>query len=77
MVENDCSCHCEECPEGTKLCPTSNFCLNETLWCNGYKECPDDESGCVSTVTDFVTETSPTYMSTTPITSTGNRATIP
>ncbi|XP_065200216.1 hemocytin isoform X2 [Planococcus citri] len=61
VTENDCNCHCEKCPDGTLLCPTTNFCLNETLWCNGYKECPDDETGCLSsTVADanFTTEKS-------------------
>lgn len=47
MVTSTCQCICKPCEEGTILCPTSGICINETLWCNGVKECPDDETDCV------------------------------
>ena len=44
-----CKCLCQECPERTRLCPSSNACLNDTLWCNGVQDCPDDELNCPTT----------------------------
>ena len=41
-----CQCSCEPCPFGSKLCPSSNQCLEEDLWCNGVEDCPDDELDC-------------------------------
>ncbi|KAJ8683258.1 hypothetical protein QAD02_019050 [Eretmocerus hayati] len=38
-----CSCKCQRCPAGTKLCPSSGDCVDEQLWCNGVLDCPDDE----------------------------------
>lgn len=46
VVTELCSCVCKPCPFGTRHCPTSNICLNETLWCNGVQDCPDDEKNC-------------------------------
>lgn len=67
MHEN-CDCACEPCPEGTKLCPTSNYCLDVTSWCNGYKECSDDEKDCPTTTEYLTTPESTTepFISTTP-----------
>lgn len=30
-----CQCLCKPCDSGTRLCQSSNVCLNESLWCNG------------------------------------------
>ncbi|VVC41699.1 Hypothetical protein CINCED_3A025143 [Cinara cedri] len=62
---SSCDCECEPCTNGTKLCPTSNVCLNETLWCNGIQDCADDEVNCppittTSTTTTTTTKTTPT-----------------
>uniref|UniRef100_A0AAR5PSZ2 F5/8 type C domain-containing protein n=1 Tax=Dendroctonus ponderosae TaxID=77166 RepID=A0AAR5PSZ2_DENPD len=48
-VTSTCRCTCQPCPENTILCPTSNICINSTLWCNGVQDCPDDEVNCVTT----------------------------
>ncbi|XP_026679243.1 hemocytin-like [Diaphorina citri] len=48
-MSESCECSCEPCPSGTKLCPTSNICLNATQWCDGVKDCPDDEMHCEDT----------------------------
>ncbi|XP_056642321.1 hemocytin [Diorhabda sublineata] len=45
-VTTTCACNCQPCEEGTILCPTSNICINSTLWCNGEEDCPDDEIYC-------------------------------
>ena len=44
-----CKCQCEECPDETRLCPSSNMCLDSALWCNGVEDCPDDERNCLTT----------------------------
>ncbi|KAK0088266.1 hypothetical protein PV326_004912 [Microctonus aethiopoides] len=41
-----CGCVCKPCPDNMKLCRTSNVCINESLWCNNVKDCPDDETNC-------------------------------
>lgn len=46
VVTKLCACSCESCPAGTKLCPTSSTCLDETKWCDGVLDCPDDETDC-------------------------------
>uniref|UniRef100_A0A481MQJ2 Hemolectin n=1 Tax=Nipponaphis monzeni TaxID=196483 RepID=A0A481MQJ2_9HEMI len=46
---SNCDCKCESCKNGTKLCVTSNICINESLWCNGIQDCPDDEINCSTT----------------------------
>ncbi|KAJ3643777.1 hypothetical protein Zmor_026489 [Zophobas morio] len=58
-VTTTCQCTCQPCPDGTTLCPTSDVCINSTLWCNGIQDCPDDETGCVTT-TPKTTTTTPT-----------------
>lgn len=45
-LTSTCECTCKPCPEKTKLCPTSNICINETLWCDGISDCGDDELNC-------------------------------
>lgn len=30
-----CECSCKPCENGTRLCQSSNVCLDELLWCNG------------------------------------------
>ena len=42
----ECGCQCVPCPSGTRLCPTSNVCIQTSLWCNGVEDCPDDERDC-------------------------------
>ncbi|XP_071530009.1 uncharacterized protein [Panulirus ornatus] len=54
-----CACVCKPCPVGTKLCPSSNYCLNETSWCDGVEDCPDDELVCPAT-TPVIPEACPT-----------------
>ncbi|KAK4875849.1 hypothetical protein RN001_012271 [Aquatica leii] len=49
VLTSTCNCVCEPCKVGTVLCPTSNICIDEDSWCNGVKDCPDDETGCVTT----------------------------
>ncbi|XP_050525527.1 hemocytin [Daktulosphaira vitifoliae] len=48
---SNCDCTCEYCKNGTRLCQTSNICLNESFWCNGIQDCPDDEVNCPSIIT--------------------------
>ncbi|XP_071530011.1 hemocytin-like isoform X2 [Panulirus ornatus] len=48
ILTPSCACICKSCPEGTKLCPSSNYCLNESSWCNGVEECSEDELNCVT-----------------------------
>lgn len=43
---NTCNCKCEKCPEGTVICQTSEECIPEELWCDGARDCPDDELKC-------------------------------
>ena len=49
--QKSCQCTCEECPTGERLCQSSNVCLEESLWCNGVEDCPDDELDCVVATT--------------------------
>ncbi|XP_063233046.1 hemocytin isoform X2 [Bacillus rossius redtenbacheri] len=49
MVTPSCGCVCKPCPPDTKLCPTSNVCVRELLWCDGVEDCPDDERSCPTT----------------------------
>lgn len=44
-----CECLCEECPPGTRICPTSEICLDLNKWCDGLQDCPDDERDCATT----------------------------
>lgn len=46
VITELCGCVCKPCPVNMKLCRTSNVCINETLWCNNVKDCPDDETNC-------------------------------
>jgi len=46
IVSKLCTCLCKPCPTGTRHCPTSDVCVNETSWCDGVQDCPDDEKGC-------------------------------
>lgn len=46
VVTELCGCVCKPCLVGMRLCRTSNICINEELWCNGIKDCPDDETNC-------------------------------
>lgn len=46
VITELCGCTCKPCPPGMRLCPTSNICIREADWCNGVKDCPDDETGC-------------------------------
>lgn len=45
-VTENCDCGCERCPVGQTLCPTSNICIDDDLWCDGIVQCPDDEKDC-------------------------------
>ncbi|XP_075537951.1 uncharacterized protein LOC142572612 isoform X2 [Dermacentor variabilis] len=44
--DDKCQCKCANCPPGQRVCPTTNECIDEFKWCNGVKDCPDDEQGC-------------------------------
>ncbi|XP_043259225.1 hemocytin isoform X1 [Colletes gigas] len=46
VVNELCNCVCKPCPIAMRLCPTSNVCIDENLWCNGIQDCPDDEKDC-------------------------------
>lgn len=41
-----CSCQCEPCPDGKRLCPSSGECIAEASWCDGIVDCQDDEVEC-------------------------------
>lgn len=41
-----CVCSCEPCRNGEVLCVTSGVCIPETSWCDGIRDCPDDELNC-------------------------------
>lgn len=56
-VTSTCACTCKPCPPNEILCPTSNICINSTLWCNGIQDCPDDELNCPTTVEEIPTTT--------------------
>lgn len=43
VVTAGCYCKCEPCPKHQKLCPSSGDCIPEVLWCNGIRDCQDDE----------------------------------
>uniref|UniRef100_A0A8D8ZF36 Hemocytin n=1 Tax=Cacopsylla melanoneura TaxID=428564 RepID=A0A8D8ZF36_9HEMI len=58
-MSSSCECSCEPCPSGTKLCPTSNFCLNTTQWCDGVRDCPDDELNCADSSHKILVPTPP------------------
>ncbi|KAJ9596533.1 hypothetical protein L9F63_012432, partial [Diploptera punctata] len=53
-----CGCVCKPCPYGTVLCQTSNICINETSWCDGVEDCPDDEISCPTPTTCRTLKTS-------------------
>jgi len=42
------------------LCSTSNICIDESLWCNGIQDCPDDEIDCLTTTTTTTSTAAPT-----------------
>ncbi|KAL6266408.1 hypothetical protein P5V15_003260 [Pogonomyrmex californicus] len=62
VVGELCACLCKPCPIGTRHCPTSDVCVNETAWCDGVQDCPDDEKECpkISSTTPIATEPSET-----------------
>lgn len=52
VVDSSCSCKCEPCPKHQRLCPSSGDCIPEVLWCNGVRDCADDEDDtCVDIIT--------------------------
>lgn len=57
VVNELCNCICKPCPTGTRLCPTSDVCIDENLWCDGVQNCPDDERDCpqIEATTQHVT----------------------
>ncbi|XP_076276507.1 hemolectin isoform X2 [Lasioglossum baleicum] len=58
VVNELCNCVCKPCPAGTRLCPTSGVCIDENFWCNGIRDCPDDEKDCRETTLPTVTSAS-------------------
>uniref|UniRef100_A0A061QFX2 Putative hemolectin n=1 Tax=Cupiennius salei TaxID=6928 RepID=A0A061QFX2_CUPSA len=48
-MDSNCHCGCVGCAVGTSLCPTSGECIKEEQWCDGFQDCPDDETGCPTT----------------------------
>lgn len=46
VVTELCGCVCKPCPEDMILCKTSNVCIKKSSWCDGIKDCPDDETNC-------------------------------
>ncbi|XP_043682227.1 hemocytin isoform X2 [Vespula pensylvanica] len=78
VVTELCSCVCKPCPLGTRHCPTSNICLNETLWCNGVQDCPDDEKNCTKIETSSTAHFESTIKyTTTPISITTSTVSVP
>nr|XP_045582104.1 hemocytin-like isoform X3 [Procambarus clarkii] len=55
VLTSQCGCECKPCPPGSRLCPSSNYCLNDTLWCDSVEHCLDDEVDCPSTTTTTTT----------------------
>ncbi|XP_058797462.1 hemocytin [Phymastichus coffea] len=43
VVGELCACLCKNCPAGQRLCRTNDLCIDADKWCNGVKDCPDDE----------------------------------
>ncbi|XP_055377167.1 uncharacterized protein LOC129609258 [Condylostylus longicornis] len=41
--DQKCLCLCESCPPDTRICPTSGDCIKKSEWCDGIKNCEDDE----------------------------------
>ncbi|CAH1404838.1 unnamed protein product [Nezara viridula] len=67
-LTSSCDCTCKPCPEKTKLCPSSNICINETFWCDGISDCIDDELNCAKpspSPRTLITEPPTTEVSTT------------
>ncbi|KAF0304934.1 Hemocytin [Amphibalanus amphitrite] len=57
-LSESCDCQCNPCPDGTRICLTSRTCLEEEKWCDGVKQCPDDEGDeCDETTTTTTTTT--------------------
>jgi len=48
VITSDCFCKCEACPKHQRLCPSSGDCIPEVLWCNGVRDCADDEDSSCS-----------------------------
>ncbi|KAG1676891.1 SCO-spondin [Nymphon striatum] len=45
-LTNSCDCECNKCAPGLRLCSTNQVCVNESKWCDGVVDCPDDEINC-------------------------------
>ncbi|XP_054708363.1 hemocytin-like [Uloborus diversus] len=58
QMDDHCNCNCVSCAEGTILCPSNGICIKEEQWCDGIKDCADDETDCPTTPT--VSTLSPT-----------------
>lgn len=46
MKSSTCMCLCEPCPDKQTMCISSGACIDESLWCDGFQDCPDDEIDC-------------------------------
>ncbi|XP_044578140.1 hemocytin isoform X1 [Cotesia glomerata] len=46
IVTELCGCVCRPCPDDMVLCPTSKICIKKSSWCDGVKDCLDDETNC-------------------------------
>lgn len=60
---NSCSCKCEKCPPGTIICQTSGECISEESWCDGIRDCPDDELNCMKQIEPEIITQQETKMS--------------
>lgn len=49
-LQKNCSCDCEECSDEFRLCRSSGECIPEERWCDGFTDCPDDETDCITTL---------------------------
>lgn len=63
-MTTNCGCVCKPCAEGTRLCLTSNVCINSTVWCDGVVDCPDDELDCTTSPPPTTPTTPPTTTTT-------------
>ncbi|XP_034943572.1 hemocytin, partial [Chelonus insularis] len=53
VVTELCGCSCKPCPIDTLYCSSTNVCIEKSAWCNGVKDCLDDETNCTNEVEEI------------------------
>ncbi|GIY74808.1 EGF-like repeat and discoidin I-like domain-containing protein 3 [Caerostris extrusa] len=66
-LDENCECRCVGCEEGTVLCPSTQECIPESRWCDGVRDCQDDEIDCPTTPRITTVTTPPTTTTEVPI----------